>query len=39
VLYTVVSLLAGLVAVLVGVLAARAVLHHPLPVFDPDDED
>ena len=38
-LYTLVSLLAGLAAVVVGVMAARAVVRRPLPLFDPGDED
>lgn len=38
-LYTVVSLVAGLVAVAVGVLGARAVAHRQMPRFDPQDED
>ena len=39
VLYTLVSIVAGLAAVVVGVMAARAVVHRPVPVFDPEDED
>ena len=38
-LYVLVSLIAGLAAVVIGVVAARAVVHRPLPVFDPDAED
>lgn len=38
-LYTLVSIVAGLAAVVVGMMAARAVVHHPLPLFDPEDED
>ena len=38
-LYTLVSVIAGLAAVAVGVMAARVVVHGPLPVFDPEDED
>ncbi len=37
--YTLVSLIAGLAAVIVGVMVARAVVHRPMPVFDPEDED
>jgi len=37
--YTVVSLAAGLVAVALGVLGARAVVHRQMPRFDPQDED
>ena len=38
-LYTLVSLVAGLAAVVAGVMAARAVVHRPVPVFDPEAED
>jgi len=38
-LYTLVSLIAGLAAVVVGVMTARAVVHRSLPVFDPEAED
>jgi hypothetical protein len=34
-----VSLISGLAAVVVGVMAARAVVRRPLPVFDPEAED
>jgi CrcB protein len=38
-LYTLVGLIAGLAAVVAGVMVARAVVHRPLPVFDPEAED
>jgi CrcB protein len=38
-LYLVVSLGAGLAAVALGVVAARVVLHRPVPVFDPEGDD
>lgn len=37
--YVAVSLVAGLVAVALGVAAAGAVGHRPTPVFDPDRDD
>jgi CrcB protein len=39
VVYLVVSLLAGLAAVAVGVITARVVLARPIPAFDPDADD
>jgi CrcB protein len=38
-LYLLVSLGAGLAAVALGVVAARVVLHRPVPVFDPEGDD
>ncbi len=37
--YLVVSLVAGLAAVALGVAGARRVLHRPVPVFDPEQDD
>jgi CrcB protein len=38
-LYLVVSLVAGFAAVALGVIAARVLLHRPVPVFDPELDD
>jgi CrcB protein len=38
-LYVIVSLVAGIAAVVLGVMVARSVVHRPLPVFDPEAED
>jgi CrcB protein len=38
-LYLVVSLVAGLVAVAVGVVLTRQLVGRPIPVFDPDRDD
>ena len=38
-LYTVVSIVAGLAAVTLGVVGVRVVAHRQIPRFDPQDED
>jgi CrcB protein len=38
-LYLVVSLVTGIAVVVLGMVFARKVVHHPMPVFDPELDD